>query len=129
MSTWWQIENIKIHFEYLTIIVCAVCSFAATQLFVNYMSSTHVINELSCSTFIILFSWKCGFEIHTMPGGTSTSSALPVKRTTTSHSNSHSRMQNCWSLKLSIAKFCTIANIWGEICKHIKSKFLTSKLL
>ena len=44
----------------------SMCSFAATQLFVNYMSSTHVINELSCSTFIILFSWKCGFETDSM---------------------------------------------------------------
>ena len=29
---------------------------------------------------------------HTMPGGTSTSSAMPVKRTITSRSNSHSRV-------------------------------------
>ena len=48
---------------------------------------------------------------HTMPGGTSTSSARPVKRTPTGRSNSHSRVQNCWSLKLLIAKFCRIVNI------------------
>ena len=36
--------------------------------------------------------------------------------------------QNWWSFKLSIAKFCSTANIWGEICKNIKSKFWASKL-
>ena len=36
--------------------------------------------------------------------------------------------QNWWSFKLSIAKFCSTANIWGEICKNIKSKFWASNL-
>ena len=59
---------------------------------------------------------------HTMPGGTSTSRFLPMKGTYTRHVYSHSGVQKCWSRKLSKAKFGTISNIWGEICKHIKSK-------
>ena len=53
---------------------------------------------------------------HTMPGGTSTSRLSPKLRTITRHVYSHSGVPNCWSRKLSKANFCTIANIWGEIC-------------
>ena len=65
-------------------------------------------SQLNTKSLGNIWNWK---KKHTMPGGTSTSSAMPVKRTTTGHSNSHSRVQNCWSLKLLMGKFCRIANI------------------
>ena len=61
---------------------------------------------------------------HGMPGGTSTWRLLPMKRTYTRHVYSHSGVQKSWFRKLSKAKFGTIANSWGEIRKHIKSKYL-----
>ena len=89
--------------------------------------------SLLCSYYVVSTGWtkksvfskkrKSAMLGHTMPGGTSTSRFLPMKGTYTRHVYSHSGVQKCWSRKLSKAKFGTISNIWGEIRKHIKSKF------
>ena len=117
------------------------CSFMSFQLRKKYKQifiiTVKVVKIVGCSKLDTRHGWqeasyskkKAHHRLHTMPGWTSTSSALPVKRTTTGRSNSHSRVQNWWSIKLLIAKFCRIANIRGEICKHIKSQLLASKLL
>ena len=102
--------------------VCSLKFFSTTQP-EKYNSQeikniTIISHEIYMVTYFSIFFYLHNFVaqqvtlcVHTMPGGTSTSSALPVKRTNTTRSNSHSRVQNWWSLKLSIAKFCTIAKI------------------
>ena len=57
---------------------------------------------------------------HTMPGDSSTSSVVFKSGTITTQPHSHVGMRICWSLKLSKAKFCTVAKIRGEIRKHLK---------
>ena len=58
--------------------------------------------------------------LHTMPGDSSTSSVVFKSGTITTQPHSHVGMRICWSLKLSKAKFCTVAKIRGEIRKHLK---------
>ena len=55
-----------------------------------------------------------------MPGECSTSSVVFKSGTITTQPHSHVGMRICWSLKLSKAKFCTVAKIRGEIRKHLK---------
>ena len=108
----WKLEK-----TFLSCIITSSCAFKTRA-----ANDPSVFTE-KAPTRVPISTLLSHLRRHTMPGGTSTSSAMPVKRTTTSHSNSHSRVQNCWSLKSLMGKFCRIANIWGEICKPIKSKF------
>ena len=79
----------------------------------------------------LLLKIKSAFEIqiHTMPGGSSTSRFGYKNGTFSGGFYSHSRVSNCWSRKRSKVNFRTFANIWGEICNNLKCIFLALNVL
>ena len=92
-------SKISIFFEFSSII---------TKSRIIFVTNTWggIVETLLCESMLL-----SSFQIHTMPGGTSTSRLSPKLRTITRHVYSHSGVPNCRSWKLSKANFCTIANI------------------